>query len=113
MIVTTTDAVAGREIEETFGLVRGSTVRARHIGRDVGAILKILVGGEVMEYTKLVAESREQALDRMTAEGEARGADAIVGFRFSTSEVAKAAAEVIAYGTAVKLKPKNGPPPAA
>lgn len=103
MIVVTTDAVPGREIVETLGLVRGSTVRARNLLKDVGAALKVLVGGEVEEYTKLVAESREQALDRMIAEAEARGADAILGFRFATSEVAKAAAEVVAYGTAVRL----------
>jgi uncharacterized protein YbjQ (UPF0145 family) len=104
MIVVTTNEVPGREIEEVYGLVRGSTVRARHMGRDLSAILKILVGGEVTEYTKLVAESREQAVDRLIAEARARGADAVVAMRFATAEVAKAAAEVVAYGTAVKLK---------
>jgi len=103
MIITTTDSVPGREIVETMGLVRGTTVRARHLGRDIAAALKCLVGGELTEYTKLVAESREQAIDRMSQEAEARGADAIVGMRFATSEVVKAAAEVVAYGTAVKL----------
>ncbi|MFT5049364.1 MAG: hypothetical protein ACI8QZ_000757 [Chlamydiales bacterium] len=104
MIVVTTDSVAGREIEEVFGLVRGTTVRARHIGRDISAIFRTLVGGEVTEYTKLVAESREQALDRMVEEALARGANAVLCFRFATSEVAKCAAEVVAYGTAVKLR---------
>ena len=104
MIVVTTNEVPGREIEEVYGLVRGSTVRARHMGRDLSAMLKILVGGEVTEYTKLVAESREQAVDRLIAEARARGADAVVAMRFATAEVAKAAAEVVAYGTAVKLK---------
>jgi uncharacterized protein YbjQ (UPF0145 family) len=116
MIVTTTDGIPGREVAEMHGLVRGTTVRARHVFRDIGAALKILVGGEIHEYTKLIAESREQALDRMIAEAEARGADAVLAFRFATSEVAKAAAEVVAYGTAVRLVPNGGentPAPAA
>lgn len=104
MIVVTTESIHGREIVETLGLVRGTTVRTRHVLKDVGAALKTLVGGEVTEYTKLIAETREQALDRMTAEARARGADAVVAFRFATSEVARAAAEVVAYGTAVRLK---------
>lgn len=104
MIITTTDAIPGREVEQVFGLVRGTTVRARHIGKDILALFKILVGGEVTEYTKLVAECREQAIDRMIAEARELGGDAVVGFRFATSEVAKAAAEVVAYGTAVKLE---------
>ena len=104
MIITTTDSVPGREIVETVGLVRGAAVRARNVFRDIGAIFKIIVGGEIPEYTKLVAASREQALDRMAAEAQARGADAIVCFRFGTSEVAKGAAEVVAYGTAVRLR---------
>ncbi|MFT4537698.1 MAG: hypothetical protein ACI841_003778 [Planctomycetota bacterium] len=106
MIIVTTNEMPGREIDEVYGLVRGTTVRARHLFRDIAAGLKIIVGGEIIEYTKLIAECREQAIDRMTAEAEARGADAILAFRFATSEVAKAAAEVVAYGTAVKLKPK-------
>ncbi len=106
MIVTTTDQVPGREVAEVYGLVRGTTVRARHIFRDVAALFKIVVGGEIHEYTKLVAETREQAIDRMLDEARARGANAVVAFRFATSEVAKAAAEVVAYGTAVKLAPK-------
>ena len=108
MIVVTTDTVSGREIETTFGLVRGTTVRARHIFKDIGAMLRNLVGGEILEYTKLIAETREQALDRMIAEAQARGADAVLAFRFATTEVARAAAEVVAYGTAVKLAPRSG-----
>ncbi len=104
MIVTTTDEVHGREVAECFGLVRGTTVRARNLIRDLAAVFRTIAGGEVPEYTKLVAEAREQALDRMLDEARARGADAVVGFRFATSEVAKAAAEVVAYGTAVRLK---------
>lgn len=104
MIVTTTDSVPGREVEEVFGLVRGTTVRARHLGKDILATFKNMVGGEVTEYTKLVAECREQAIDRMLAEARERGGNAVLCFRFATSEVAKGAAEVVAYGTAVKLK---------
>jgi len=107
MIITTITDVPGREIVETFGLVRGTTVRARHLGRDIGAAIKSLVGGELIEYTKLIAESREQAIDRMIREAEVRGANAIVGMRFATSEVVKAAAEVVAYGTAVRLKEQD------
>ena len=104
MIVVTTDTIPGREVAQVFGLVRGTTVRARHVGRDISAIFRTVVGGEIAEYTKLVAECREQALDCMMDEARAQGADAIVGFRFATAEVAKSAAEVVAYGTAVKLK---------
>ena len=106
MMISTTDELPGREIQKALGLVKGTTVRARHIGKDILALFKILVGGEVTEYTKLVAECREQAIDRMIAEARELGGDAVVGFRFATSEVAKAAAEVVAYGTAVKLKPE-------
>lgn len=107
MILVTSDEVPGREIETVFGLVRGNTVRARHLGRDILAGLKNMVGGEIDDYTKLLAESREQALDRMAAEAQARGADAIVGLRFATSEIASGASEFLAYGTAVKLVPKS------
>jgi uncharacterized protein YbjQ (UPF0145 family) len=103
MILVSTEVVHGRTITETLGLVRGSAVRAQHVGRDVMAKLKNLVGGELDEYTKLVAEAREQALDRMTAEARARGANAVVGVRFTSSEVTDGAAEVLAYGTAVRL----------
>lgn len=103
MIVTTTDEVPGRTVSETIGLVRGSSVRSAHIGRDVMAKLKNLVGGEVTEYTKLLAESREQALDRMVEEARARGANAIVCVRFMSSDIGDDAAEMLAYGTAVHL----------
>ncbi len=105
MIVVTTDSIPGREIATTLGLVRGNSVRARHVGRVLGAILKSLVGGELDEYTKLLAETREQALDRLIAEARAQGADAVVGLRFASSEISSAAAEFLAYGTAVKLAP--------
>lgn len=103
MILTTTDNIPGREIVETIGLVRGSAVRAAHLGQDVMAKLKNLVGGELSEYTKLLAEAREQALDRMQAEARARGATAVVGVRFASSEVDDGAAEVLVYGTAVRV----------
>jgi uncharacterized protein YbjQ (UPF0145 family) len=103
MIVVTTNDLPGREIIETIGMVRGSTVRARNFFRDFSACLRILVGGEIPEYTKLIAEAREQAHDRLVEEARARGADAVVAFRFTSSEIARAAAEVVAYGTAVKL----------
>jgi uncharacterized protein YbjQ (UPF0145 family) len=104
MILTTTDEIPGRTIRATIGLVRGSSVRGAHIGRDVMAKLKNLVGGEVSEYTKLLAESREQALDRLTEEARARGADAVVGLRFMSSDIGDDAAEMLAYGTAVQLE---------
>ncbi len=104
MIVTTTHEVAGKHTIRTLGLVRGNTVRARHLGRDILAFFRNLVGGEVHEYTKLLAESREHALDRMVEEARRLGANAIVGVRFSTSEVAHNAAEILAYGTAVLVE---------
>lgn len=103
MILTTTPTVEGRRIERTLGLVRGNTIRTRHLGRDIMALMRNLVGGEVSEYTKLFAESREQALDRMVEEATEIGADAIVGVRFTTAEVMGGAAELMAYGTAVVL----------
>lgn len=103
MIMTTTDAIPGRTIKGTLGLVRGNTVRARHIGHDFMAGIKNIVGGEIKEYTKLMAESREQCVARMLKEAEKLGADAIVGIRFVTSTVAQGAAELLVYGTAVKL----------
>lgn len=104
MILTTTDTLPGREISDVIGLVRGSTVRAGHFGEDVQAWLKNLVGGEIHEYTKLLAQAREEALDRMIEEARTRGADAVIGLRFSGCEVASGAAEFLAYGTAVRLK---------
>jgi len=103
MLIATTETVAGRNITQTLGLVRGNTIRARHVGRDITAALRNLVGGEVTEYTKMVAESREQALDRMVAEAENLGADAVVAVRFTTSVITSGAAELLAVGTAVKL----------
>jgi uncharacterized protein YbjQ (UPF0145 family) len=103
MIITTTEKIPNKEITEVLGIARGSTVRARNLGRDIFAGLKNLVGGEIAEYTKLQAESREQALQRMTEDAEKLGADAIVNVRIATSMVMQGAAEILAYGTAVKL----------
>ena len=103
MLISTTETIAGKNITATLGIVRGNTIRARHVGTDIIAALRNLVGGEVSEYTKLMGEAREQALDRMVANAEALGADAITGVRFSTSMIAQGAAEILAYGTAVKL----------
>jgi uncharacterized protein YbjQ (UPF0145 family) len=104
MLLTTSDLAPGREVAETLGLVRGNAVRARHLGRDITAGLKNLVGGEIGAYQHLLTESRNQAIERMTAEAEALGADAIVAVRLSTSSIAGGAAEVLAYGTAVRLR---------
>jgi len=101
MIMTTTTDIPGKKITKSFGLVRGNTIRARHIGRDIMAGLKNLVGGEIYEYTKLMGEAREQALDRMTGEAQTLGANAVIGVRFSTSVIMGGAAELLAYGTAV------------
>lgn len=101
MIVTTSDTIPGKRITKTLGLVRGNTIRARHIGRDIMAGLRTLVGGEIMEYTKLMAEAREQAVDRMVGEAGRMGANGIVGMRFTTSVIMGGAAELLAYGTAV------------
>ncbi len=108
MIVTTSESVVGYRIVKTLGLARGNTIRARHIGRDIMAFFRTLVGGEVAEYTKLLAESREQALDRMVAQGEEMGANAVVMSRFSTAMVMGGTAELLAYGTAVVIEPDNG-----
>ena len=104
MLIATTETIAGHDITQSLGLVRGNTIRARHVGRDITAALRNLVGGEVTEYTKMVAESREQALDRMVAEAESLGADAVVAVRFTTSVITSGAAELLAVGTAVKLQ---------
>lgn len=104
MIQTTTETVPGREIVELLGIARGSTVRARNVGRDIFAGLKKLVGGEIEEYTQLQAQSREQALERMEQDAVKMGADAVINIRISTSMVTSGAAEILAYGTAVKLK---------
>jgi uncharacterized protein YbjQ (UPF0145 family) len=104
MIIVTTDEIPGRTIKKTLGLVRGNTIRARHVGRDISAALKNLVGGEITDYTKMMAESREQALDRMVEEAETLNADAIVGTKFTTSMIMQSASEILAYGTAVTLE---------
>jgi len=103
MIVTTTDKVPGKEVIEILDIARGSTVRARNIGRDIFAGLKNIVGGEISEYTQLQAQSREQAMQRMIKDGERMGADAILNVRLTTSMVMQGASEILAYGTAVKL----------
>ena len=103
MIVTMADSVPGREISEVIGIVRGNVVRTRFFGRDIVAALRNLVGGEVPEYTKLMAEAREQALDRMRADAQRLDADAIITMRVTTSMIMGGSAELLAYGTAVKL----------
>ncbi len=103
MLMTTQNGFAEYEIAETLGIVRGNTIRARHIGKDILAGLRQLVGGEIVEYTKMLAEAREQAHDRMVAEARALGADGIVAMRFTISTVMQGAAELLAFGTAVKL----------
>ena len=103
MIITTTESIPNREVVEILGIARGSTIRARNVGRDFFAALKNIVGGEIEEYTKLQAESREQALQRMVKDAEKLGADAIINVRLTTSVIMQRAAEILAYGTAVKL----------
>jgi uncharacterized protein YbjQ (UPF0145 family) len=104
MIVVTSENIAGKRIVKTLGLVRGNTVRARHVGKDIMAGLRNIVGGEVHEYAKLVAESREQSLDRMTAEAAELGANAVIAARFTTSVLMGGAAELLAIGTAVVVE---------
>lgn len=103
MIIVTTDYIPGKKIVKVFGLVKGNTIRARHLGKDILAGLKNIVGGEIEEYTKMLAESREQCLDRMIEDARNLGADAIVSMRFTTSSMMQSSAELLAYGTAVKL----------
>ena len=104
MITVTTDFVPGREIVEATGVVRGSTIRAKHVGKDIMAGLRMLVGGEVKEYTQMLNEARNESMLRMEAQAEKLGADAVINLRFMTSQVMAGAAEMLAYGTAVKLK---------
>ena len=106
MIVVTTPDVPGMRITQTLGLVRGNTIRARHLGRDILAIFRNIAGGEIREYTKMLAEAREQAIDRMIEEAEVLEADGIVGVRFQTSMIQAGAAEMLCYGTAVRLEPE-------
>jgi uncharacterized protein YbjQ (UPF0145 family) len=104
MLLSTTDTIPGKTTVKHLGLVRGNTIRARHLGKDILAGLRNLVGGEIAEYTKLMAESREQSIDRMSEEARKLGANAVVGIRFSTSEVMEHAAEILVYGTAVVVE---------
>ncbi len=101
MIITTSDQVEGKKITKTIGLVRGSTIRARHVGRDIMAGLRGLVGGEIVDYTKMMAEAREQAIQRMVEDAEKKGANAVVGMKFTTSMIMSNASEILAYGTGV------------
>lgn len=106
MLLTTQDVFEDYEIVQTLGAVKGNVVRARHVGRDIMAAFRNVVGGEILEYTKLIAEAREQAIDRMIKNAEEMGADGIVCMRFTTSAIMSGASELLAYGTAVKLKKK-------
>ena len=104
MIIVTTPDFEGRKIKKVLGLVKGNTIRARNIGRDILALFRNITGGEIKDYTKLLAQAREQALDRMVEEAESLGANAIVNVRFSTSYIMQNAAEILVYGTAVILE---------
>lgn len=104
MIVVTTEGVSGHLVVRTLGLVRGSSIRARHLGRDLMASFRNVAGGELYEYTKLMAEAREQAVDRMVEEARALGADGILGVRFQSAQISRGAAEMLCYGTAVALR---------
>ena len=104
MIITTTETIPGKKITKVLGLVRGNTIRARHFGRDIMAGLKNIVGGEISDYTKMMAESREQSIDRMVEEAEKLEADAIITVRFTTTSMMQGAAEFLIYGTAVRLE---------
>jgi uncharacterized protein YbjQ (UPF0145 family) len=104
MIAVTTDEVPGHRITQVFGLVQGSSVRARHLGTDILAFFKNLTGGEILQYTKLMAEAREQALDRMREEAARSGANAIVAVRFSSTDISEGASELFVYGTAVQIE---------
>lgn len=115
MILVNTETVPGSEIVEVKGLVEGNTIRAKHLGRDIGAAFKNLVGGEIQSYTQLLSEARSEALQRMVAAAQGIGANAVVNVRFTTSQVASGAAELFAYGTAVVISPAQhapvAPPP--
>jgi len=104
MITTTTEQVAGKKVKKTIGMVRGSTIRAKHLGKDIMAAFRGLAGGEISEYTVMMAEAREEALRRMIEDAEKQGANAIIGVRFMTAMVMQNAAEVLAYGTGVVLE---------
>jgi uncharacterized protein YbjQ (UPF0145 family) len=104
MIIVTTPDITGMRIVRTLGLVRGNTIRARHVGKDILAVFRNLAGGEIHEYTKMMAESREQAIDRLVEDAESLGANAVVGLRFQTSMIQAGAAEMLCYGTAVLVQ---------
>ena len=104
MIIATANSIEGKKIVKTLGLVQGSTIRARHLGRDIVAVLRGIAGGEIKEYTVMLLEARDEALKRMIREAEKLGADAVIGVRFSTSMIMRSAAEILVYGTAVKLR---------
>lgn len=103
MIIATVEHLPDRKVEQVYGLVRGMSIRSRHIGRDLMAVMRNVTGGEIVEYTKMMAEAREEAVDRMEVEARALGANAIVGVRFQTSTVMRGAAELLCYGTAVRV----------
>ena len=104
MIIVNTDFVQGKKIVETIGIVRGNTIRAKHVGKDIVAGLRQLVGGELKEYTEMLTEARKESMQRMAEEAKALGADGIINVRYTTSQVMASAAEILVYGTAVKLK---------
>lgn len=104
MILSTTDKIPGMKVKEILGLVMGNTIKARHIGRDIAAAFKNMIGGEIMGYTEMLTEARNEAIKRMIDEAEKLNADAIVGIRLATSQIMSGAAEMLAYGTAVKLE---------
>ena len=107
MIVVTTAEISGKRIVRTLGLVRGNTIRARHLGKDILAVLRNVAGGEIHEYTKMLAEAREQSIDRLLEDAERLGANAVVGMRFQTSMIQSGAAEMLCYGTAVVVEPED------
>ena len=104
MIIVNTETIQGKEILEVLGLVRGSTIRAKHLGKDIAAGLKQIIGGELKGYSQMLSEAREQALQRMTSEAEKMKANAIVNVRFTSSNIMGGASEILAYGTAVRIK---------
>ncbi|MEA1963558.1 MAG: YbjQ family protein [Candidatus Aerophobetes bacterium] len=104
MIIVNTSKIEGKQVVGTLGLVKGNIIRAKHVGKDISAGLRHLVGGEIKEYTEMISEAREEALNRMVQEAEKLGADAVINVRFTTSMIMRGAAEILAYGTAVRLK---------
>ncbi|AKB18269.1 MULTISPECIES: YbjQ family protein [unclassified Methanosarcina] len=107
MIIATTDTIAGKQITQTLGMARGNTIQAKHIGKDIMSGLRSVVGGELTEYSEMLEEAREKAINRMVEDAEKMGADAVVNVRFMTSMVMAGAAEILAYGTAVKIRDKD------